>query len=144
MSTPVSAPLRIGELSSRTGRSIHTIRWYETQGLVPGVVRDAANRRVYSEQHVGWLDLMDRLRRTGMSIAEMREYTTLVQQGRTTLQQRREVLSRHRERVRERIAECTEALVLLDGKIDFYGQWLAPGRRPPPVPAPASRRGSTR
>jgi DNA-binding transcriptional MerR regulator len=56
MPTPVSAPLRIGELSSRTGRSIHTIRWYETQGLVPGVARDAANRRVYSEQHVGWLD----------------------------------------------------------------------------------------
>jgi DNA-binding transcriptional MerR regulator len=88
---------------------------------------------------------MDRLRGTGMSITEMREYTALVQQGRTTLQQRREVLSRHRERVRERIAECTEALALLDGKIDFYGQWLAKGRRPPlPVRAPASRRRSTR
>ncbi len=30
----------IGALSARTGRSIHTIRWYEAQGLIPGVARD--------------------------------------------------------------------------------------------------------
>ena len=145
MTPPMPAPLRIGELSSRTGRSIHTIRWYEAQGLVPGVARDAANRRVYNERHVGWLELMDRLRRTGMTIAEMRTYTALVQQGRATLGERRELLRRHRERVRQRIAEWTEALALLDGKIDFYAQWLATGRRPPlPAVDKPSRRRSTR
>ena len=134
------ACLRIGELSARTGRSIHTIRWYETQGLVPGVARDAAGRRLYSELHVGWLNLMERLRLTGMSIAEMRAYTALVKQGRATLKQREEMLRAHRERVHERIAEWTEALELLDGKIDFYGQWLATGKRPPmDMLAPTSR-----
>jgi hypothetical protein len=54
----------IGVLSARTGRSIHTIRWYEAQGLIPGVARDGGGRRVYGELHVGWLALMDRLRRT--------------------------------------------------------------------------------
>ena len=67
--------MKIGELSSRSGRSIHAIRWYEAQGLIPGVERDGGGRRVYSDLHVGWLDLMDRLRRTGMTIAQMREYT---------------------------------------------------------------------
>lgn len=57
--------LRIGEVARRTGRSLHTIRWYESQGLIPGVRRDRAGHRVYSEHHVGWLDLMERLRRTG-------------------------------------------------------------------------------
>jgi DNA-binding transcriptional MerR regulator len=73
--------LRIGEVASRTGRSVHTIRWYEQQGLLPGVTRDATGRRVYSEYHVGWLDLMDRLRFTGMSITQMRQYTALAKQG---------------------------------------------------------------
>lgn len=73
--------LRIGALSARTGRSVHTIRWYEAQGLIPGVARDAGGRRTYSEQHVGWLELMERLRRSGMSIAEMRRYTALVKQA---------------------------------------------------------------
>ena len=126
--------LRIGELARRSGRSVHTIRWYEAQGLMPGVARDAVGRRGYTEQHVGWLALMDRLRRTGMSIAEMRHYTSLVKQGRVTLAERQALLAAHRSRVVETIKEWRGALKLLDGKIDFYGEWLSTGKRPPLVP----------
>ena len=45
----------IGELASRTARSRHAIRWYETQGLMPGVQRNGSGRRVYNERHVDWL-----------------------------------------------------------------------------------------
>ena len=126
--------LRIGELSARSGRTIHAIRWYETQGLIPGVVRDDGGRRVYNELHVDWLDLMDRLRRTGMTIAEMRAYTALVKQGRSTLKQRQELLYAHRTRVLETISEWTRALKLIDSKIDFYGEWLTTGHRPKRFP----------
>jgi DNA-binding transcriptional MerR regulator len=124
------APLRIGELARRTGRSVHAIRWYETQGLVPGVARDGAGRRFYHERHVDWLGLMDRLRATGMSIAQMRRYTALVVQGRATLAARREMLLAHRTQVEQRIVEWQQALKLLDAKLDFYGDWIASGRRP--------------
>ncbi len=123
-------PLRIGEIASRTGRSIHTIRWYETQGLIPGVVRDRGGRRVYSEHHIRWLDLMERLRRTGMSITQMREYTTLAKQGDAVLEQRRALLAGHQVRVRENIIRWTEALALIDAKIEFYDEWMANGERP--------------
>ncbi len=78
---PALHDLRIGDVASRTGRSVHAIRWYEAQGLMPGVVRDSGGRRTYTAYHVGWLDLMDRLRRTGMSIAQLREYTALVKKA---------------------------------------------------------------
>lgn len=133
--------MRIGELSARTGRGIHAIRWYEAQGLVPGVERDHGGRRVYTELHVGWLDLMDRLRRTGMTIAQMREYTALVKQGRQTLGQRHALLTAHRARVRETIAEWKAALRAIDGKIDFYGEWIATGERPDRMPRPRAKRG---
>ena len=122
--------LRIGELAARTGRSVHAIRWYERQGLIPGVIRDGGGRRVYHERHIGWLELLERLRFTGMSIAQMREYTALVKQGRGTLKQQQVLLSTHRKRVRETIAGWTDALKLLDRKIDFYGEWLTTGQRP--------------
>jgi DNA-binding transcriptional MerR regulator len=136
----VSEGLRIGELARRTGRSVHTIRWYEKQGLMPGVTRDAASRRVYTEQHVSWLELMDRLRLTGMSIAQMRHYTALVKQGRITLAERQKMLAAHRASVAELIAQWRSALKLLDSKIDFYGEWLNTGKRPPTIPVnpPAS------
>lgn len=128
-------PFHIGELATRTGRTVHAIRWYEAQGLVPGVSRDEGGRRLYGELHVGWLDLMDRLRRTGMTIAEMREYTALALQGKTTLPQRRDLLAAHRARVTETIAEWKRALSLVDRKIGFYDEWMQTGHRPPSIPA---------
>ena len=125
-----ASPFHIGALAERTGRSIHTIRWYEAQGLIPGVERDSGGRRVYGELHVGWLDLLDRLRRSGMSIAEMRAYTALVKRGRSTLRERREMLAAHRERVLGTIAEHRAALKLIDAKVGFYDDWIATGHRP--------------
>jgi DNA-binding transcriptional MerR regulator len=122
--------LRIGEVASRTGRSIYTIRWYESQGLIPGVARDKGGRRIYSDYHVGWLDLMERLRYTGMSIAQMRAYTILVQQGGATLKRRRDLLTKHQACVRSTISRWTEALALIDAKVEFYDEWVGNGERP--------------
>lgn len=126
--------LHIGELAARTGRSIHTIRWYEAQGLIPGVERDSGGRRVYGEAHLGWLDLIDRLRRTGMSIAEIRDYAALAIQGRRTLRRRQELLEAHRQRVESAIGEFQAALELIHSKIAFYEEWIDTGRQPAAVP----------
>lgn len=134
MSDDTALQMHIGELAARSGRSIDAIRWYEKQGLLPGVGRDAGRRRLYSERHLGWLELMDRLRGTGMTIAAMQAYTALVMQGRRTLPQRREVLAAHRAQVEARIAEWKAALKLLDRKLDFYADWIAQGERPPMDP----------
>ena len=129
-------PFGIGWLATQTGRSVHTIRWYEGQGLIPGVTRDSGRRRVYAPEHVQWLALMHRLRQTGMSIAQMRRYTVLVTQGRRTLGERRNMLAAHRTEVMRSIVEWQEALQLIDHKIDFYGEWLATGHRPRELPSP--------
>src|SRR5260370_36822612 len=101
--------LRIGEVASRTGRSVHTIRWYEQQGLLPGVARDGGGRRIYSEYHVGWLDLMDRPRYTGMSVTQMREDTALAKRGAPALPQRHAFLRQDQLRAREKIVRWTDA-----------------------------------
>jgi len=132
-SPPPPGLLHIGELARRTGRSVHTIRWYEQQRLIPGVRRDAGGRRIYREQHVMWLDLLDRLRKSGMSIKQMREYATLVKRGESTLLQRREMLRAHRERVDTLIAELQASRAVIDGKLDFYARWLRDGKQPAPV-----------
>jgi DNA-binding transcriptional MerR regulator len=122
--------LRIGDVASRSGRSVHAIRWYEAQGLLPGVVRDAAGRRIYSDYHIGWLDLLDRLRQTGMPIREMRQYTTLAKQGEAAIAQRRALIGEHQRRVRDSIARWTDALALINAKVEFYDEWIASGERP--------------
>jgi DNA-binding transcriptional MerR regulator len=131
MASPDNPPLLlIGALAERCGKSVHAIRWYEAQGLVPGVARDAGGRRRYREQHVAWLALMERLRITGMSIAEMRRYAELVAQGRRSLAERRDMLAAHRTEVLATMARWQEALAALDQKLDFYDDWIATGQRP--------------
>src|SRR3569832_2444624 len=130
MAVAMSTELRIGDVAARTGRSIHSIRWYEAQGLMPGVSSDSAKRVIYTEYHIGWLDLMERLRCTGMSIAQMRIYTNHAKQSAATLGERRELLRKHRSDVRETIARWHNALALIDAKIAFYDEWVASGERP--------------
>lgn len=134
MSARRALQLRIGELAARTGRSIHTIRWYERQGLLPPVPR-LGRQRVYSNRHVEWLELMERLRRSGMSVAQLRAYTALAQRGAPTLGETRALLLAHRAQVEARIAEWRQALELIDQKIAFYTAWMEQGERPAPARA---------
>jgi DNA-binding transcriptional MerR regulator len=143
----MSKPLRIGALSKATGRSIHAIRWYERQELIPGVERDRSGRRVYAPAHVGWLDFLARLRLSGMSIARMRGYAQLVMAGRRSLSERRNLLRDHRAALVDRLAALSAALEMIDRKIEHYEEWERTGVRPawppsdsqteaPPNPAP--------
>jgi DNA-binding transcriptional MerR regulator len=121
----------IGKLSQLTGRSVHTIRWYEAQRLMPGVRRDPQGRRLYVHSHVDWLDLLERLRRTGMTIKQIREYTALAKQGGAKLKELQQLMKEHRRRVEASIQDLQESLQIIDAKIDFYGSWLQTGIRPP-------------
>lgn len=143
---PPGPTIAIGELARRSGRSTHTIRWYESIGLLPGVRRDSANRRRYDALHVGWLDLVQRLQTTGMSTAQIRRYAALVARGRSTLEERRDLLIAHRTRVSATIAEWRRALALLDRKVDLYDDWIVHGRRPaePAASTPYPRKGRPR
>ena len=134
---PAVKALRIGELAARSGHTVHAIRWYEAQGLIPGVIRDAGGRRSYRERHLSWIELIDKLRLTGMSIAQIREYAALVAQGRGTLRQQQLLLRAHRERVEATIEEWKVALQMLDHKIDYFDAWLTTGKRPDQAPGKA-------
>lgn len=121
----------IGGLAKRCGRSVHTIRWYESQGLIPDVERDVGGRRVFERGHVEHLLFLDRMRRTGMSVAEMRRLTDLSMAGWRTIGDRRAALVEHRARVEEQIRDLRSALTLIDEKIGYYDEWERQKKRPP-------------
>jgi len=132
--------LSIGEIARETGRSIHALRWYEAQGLIPGVARDGGRKRVYRQAHVGWLRFLGRLKRTGMSVGEMKAYAALAARGGATAGEREAMLTRHLERVDGEMAALAEARRLLEVKIAFYAEWRSSGRRPPDPEIPPELR----
>lgn len=128
----MSERFHIGGLARRTGRSVHTIRWYEAQGLIPRVGRDAGGRRVYERDHLEHLVFLERMRRTGMSVADMRRLTELSWAGWRTLGERQALLAAHRAEVERRIAELQAALELIDAKTAYYAEWQRRKKRPSP------------
>jgi DNA-binding transcriptional MerR regulator len=110
----------ISEVSDYTGLTAHTLRWYERIGLMPLVDRSHTGQRRYTDRDLDWLDLVGKLRLTGMPVADMVRYAQLVRQGEHTVAERERLLSAHRDDVRRRIAELRGTLEVLDYKIDIY------------------------
>jgi DNA-binding transcriptional MerR regulator len=110
----------ISEVADHTGLSAHTLRWYERIGLMPHVDRTHTGQRRFTNRDLDWLHLVGKLRLTGMSVADMVRYAELVRAGDATFTEREELLTAHREGVRQRIAELRSTLDVLDYKIDIY------------------------
>jgi DNA-binding transcriptional MerR regulator len=127
---------QIGELARRSGRSEHTIRWYERQGLIPNVGRDRGGRRVYETGHLEHLVFLEWLRLTGMSVADMRRFTALALRGWRTLKERQAMLDAHRAEVEARMADLSVALDLIEAKMAYFDEWNKRKKRPAPVPLP--------
>lgn len=121
------APLSIGQASERTGLTRDTLRWYEDEGLIPPVTRDTGGRRTYDARSLGMIELVVRLRRTGMPVREARDFITMVGEGAATHGRRMALLTGHRERVLARMAQLREDLTAIDDKAEHYADLIARG-----------------
>ena len=115
--------MKIGELVRKVGFSAHTLRYYEKIGLLPAAARKSGVRD-YGDETVIWLAFINRLRATGMPLAEMIAYADLRAKGTSTLSARRDLLAAHRKRVKAHVTLLQESLAVLDKKISTYAAEL--------------------
>ena len=66
-------PIKIGELSTASGTTIESIRFYEREGLIAEPSRTDGNYRVYGDEHVQRLVFIRRCRSLDLALAEIRE-----------------------------------------------------------------------
>ena len=121
----------IGEFSKVTGLGIHTLRYYEHENLIIPL-RNASNRRRYSEKDIAWISFIKRLKATGMPIKEIKKYAALRAKGDVTLSERMEMLIQHRQSLNEQIRQLQEHEAMLDEKIAFYRQEIEGHREDKP------------
>ncbi len=63
--------LKIGEIASRAGVSVDTVRYYEQRGVLPEPIRLPSGYRTYAPSSVERIVLARRLRAVGMTIDEI-------------------------------------------------------------------------
>lgn len=112
-----------------TDMTYQALKFYCNQGLVPNVKRDQNNRRVFDEYDIKWIKDLMCLKRCGMSIQEMKEYLALCLEGPSTIPQRKVLLEKKQQALRESIRELEGSVAYIDWKQNFYDEVLA-GKRP--------------
>lgn len=111
----------IAETAELTGLTAHTLRYYERDGLMLHEVgRSASGHRQYTDRDLTWIDLITRLRATGMPIRDVKRYAALVRADDDNDLERLTLLRDHRQRVLAQLAETQDHLGAIDRKIGIY------------------------
>ncbi|MGC5018555.1 MerR family transcriptional regulator [Micromonospora sp. DT47] len=121
------ATIGIRAVSERTGLSLDTLRWYEKEGLLPPVDRSPDGRRAYSAASLGFLELIQALRRTGMPVADVRAFVRLLDEGAASHGRRMTLLEQQRAAIQRQIGQHTADLATVECKIAHYRELIDRG-----------------
>ena len=109
--------LTIQEVAKLTGLSIDTLRYYERIELLEPIRRAPGGHRRYTQRDLAWIDLLIRLRDTGMPLAQMARFAQLRRQGAATISERRMMLEEHQQVLEQRMRGLEQNMVVLQQKI---------------------------
>lgn len=112
--------MNVAEFSKRVGTSPHTVRYYDKAGLFDDVHRLASGHRCFREKDIVWFEFIQRLKETGMSIGQIREYAEQRRKGKETLATRQAILKKHAHKLNRQIQTQQQHLENLNEKINLY------------------------
>lgn len=112
----------IQEVSSRTGLSAHTLRYYEKEGILTNIHRTAGGIRYYTDEDMETLLLVCCLKETGMPLSEIAVFIRLTCQGDPSLPVRCDILRRHREKILEQIHQTQQHLERITRKLAYFSE----------------------
>lgn len=112
----------IKQASEKLSIKSHTLRYYETQGVILPINRDKNGNREYSEQDIVWLDIVKCLKETDMSLVYIKRIVELsdVENRNETLEERKAILLRHKGILEEKILLMKKSILKIDKKIAYY------------------------
>jgi MerR family transcriptional regulator, aldehyde-responsive regulator len=115
----------IKEVSEKLGIPPHTIRYYEKEGLLPPIQRDSYGNRMFEQKDLDWMDIMMRLRATGMSVELIKQMVNLSTKGHSTIPERKAILEKHKLELQRRQLELDKANEALNKKLLVYESLLS-------------------
>lgn len=97
-----------------------TLRYYDKQGLLPFVERKESGYRMFSENDLAMLRVIECLKKSGMPIKDIRKFSEWVQMGDDSLRERCDMFLERKKIVKAQIAELQETLAFIEHKCWYY------------------------
>lgn len=116
----------IGQISKMFNLPVSTLRYYDKEGLFPNMQR-RSGIRIFSEQEVEALRMIECLKKTGMEIRDIKEFMHWCQQGPETYEKRKNMLLKQKQAVEAEITRMNQVLDMIKYKCWYYEQAIADG-----------------
>lgn len=110
----------VGEMAKRLGVAPSTLRYYDKKGLLPFVERSGGGIRLFKEADFEWLRVIECLKKTGMSLADIRRFVEMSMQGDDTIDARLALILKQKEAVKAQLADLNQTLKVLEFKAWYY------------------------
>ncbi|MDD3402967.1 MAG: MerR family transcriptional regulator [Hespellia sp.] len=110
----------IGEIAEKYRIPISTIRYYDKNGLLPLIKRTSGNVRIFSDEDMRLLNMIECLKNTGMQIKDIRTFIEWCTEGDSTIEQRYEMFLERKKETEQQIAALQRSLELIDFKCEYY------------------------
>lgn len=108
---PAAVRYSISDLARKTGLSIHTLRFYEKEGILRYVERTPSGRRVYGKASLACLIGALCMKQAKLTLSQIKDFFDMTKAGDETLPQRLEMLTTARENLeemRQHIDQCID------------------------------------
>ena len=107
----------IGQVSKKTGLGVHTLRYYEKEGLLPFVSKTSSGLRTYSDNDLGWIKMIECLKATGMPLKGIKQYIDWFIEGDSTLTKRLEMFEKQKQNLENQLSQIQNNMQMIDYKI---------------------------
>lgn len=116
----------IGQVSKQFDLPISTLRYYDKEGLFPGMQR-ASGIRKFDDREIESLRVIECLKRSGMEIKDIKQFMEWCAQGSETYDRRKALFLRQKEQVEAEIERMNHVLEMIKYKCWYYDQAILDG-----------------
>lgn len=117
----------IGQVAKKLGWTAHTLRYYDKEGLLPFVKKGSSGARIFEEDDIDWLLILECLKATGMQLKDIKKYMDLCLVGDATLQERLNMFKKQRIKIEEQMLQLNQYMEKIDFKIAYYTEAVKNG-----------------
>lgn len=110
----------IGEAAKMLNISTSALRYYDKEGLLPFLERSDGGIRKFRQEDLNWLFVIECLKKSGLSIKDIKHYIALSIKGDETIDERLDIFLKQREKVVSQIKELEKTLDVLNYKCWYY------------------------
>ncbi len=114
------ATYTIGQMAEKLGVTTSTLRYYDSEGLLPFLERTSGGARVFRDEDLPMINIIGCLKACGMPIKSIKRYVDLCAEGDGTIDERLDMIRSQRDEVVRKMAELQENLDALDYKLWYY------------------------